>query len=170
MTLSYRHPASSESEGKKNMIKACAHSPSWENYVYWDYSKSKSFTQSKSQEKHKAMIMSSIVILSPTSQASLTEKQKYPAHYAGPGVLPLTHSLSQSVIWVCKRHSQWKNGRMGKWDVNWNWVPRYFAQSRMSLLRYSLFASLSARIGTFKVCWESKIDRSKPLLLYVTSV
>ena len=114
MTLSYRHPASSESEGKKNMIKACAHSPSWENYVYWDYSKSKSFTQSKSQEKHKAMIMSSIVILSPTSQASLTEKQKYPAHYAGPGVLPLTHSLSQSVIWVCKRHSQWKNGTNGK--------------------------------------------------------
>ena len=48
--------------------------------------------------------------------------------------------------------------RIGKWDVNWNWIPRYFAQSCGSLLPYCLFASLSARIGTFKVLWWEKIN------------
>ena len=69
--------------------------------------------------------------------------------------------------------------RMGKWDVNWNWIPRYFAQSCRSLFPYSLFASLSVRIGTFKVLLKekmnniveefNKIDWSKYLTLYGTS-
>ena len=38
--------------------------------------------------------------------------------------------------------------RMGKWDVNWNWIPRYFAQSCWSLLPDSRFAT------RFSLCFQ----------------